>query len=152
MQLYQKSYLYYEILSKSQSTKRDLIGYYLFKFPISFIMIFYTLHLFLNFTQATLLNLFCFDTKAKYSLYNGLFKQTNHLHPSRLHQVAGSISKQAIMLDKVGQKSNKTQQQRGRLSIKICLRGHFNIFLRVIAAQIIHIQVIFSLTKNAQVQ
>ena len=119
---------------------------------LSFIMIFYTLHLFLNFTQATLLNLFCFDTKAKYSLYNGLFKQTNHLHPSRLHQVAGSISKQAIMLDKVGQKSNKTQQQRGRLSIKICLRGHFNIFLRVIAAQIIHIQVIFSLTKTAQVQ
>ena len=34
------------------SQKSDLIDYYLFKFPIglSFIMIFYTLHLFLNFT------------------------------------------------------------------------------------------------------
>ena len=35
--------------------------------------------------------------------------------------------------------------------MKICLRGHFNIFLRVIAAQIIHIQVLFSLTKTLQV-
>ena len=56
------------------------------------------------------------------------------------------------MLDKVGQKSNKTQQQRGRLSIKICLQGHFNIFHRIIAAQIIPMQVIFSLTKTVQAQ
>ena len=56
------------------------------------------------------------------------------------------------MLDKVGQKSNKTQQQRGRLSIKICLRGHFNIFLLIIAAQIIPMQVFFSITKNVQAQ
>ena len=56
------------------------------------------------------------------------------------------------MLDKVGQKSNKTQQQRGRLSIKICLRGHFNIFPLIIAAEIISMQVFFSITKNVQAQ
>ena len=56
------------------------------------------------------------------------------------------------MLDKVGQKSNKTQQHRGRLSIKISLRGHSNIFLRIIGVQIIPMQVFSGTTKNVQAQ